>query len=102
MKTWLFEGPFWTVLACGIADSISLLRPSVVGDDTLLWFKLSPMQQKEAAVRIAFTFAMALLIRQILRRAAYFMQWTQVLYRALGDAVAATSPEEDDGETRAS
>ena len=47
-----------------------------------------PGQQLEAGLRIALTFASALIIGSILRHANYYQNWKQRLYAGLSDAVA--------------
>jgi hypothetical protein len=94
-KRRLLESPFWVVLLCGAADLASLVLPSVIasGKQTL-WNSLTTFQQVEASGRIAITLVMAFVIRENLKKADYFFNWTQILYRSLGHAIAKLSGQE--------
>jgi hypothetical protein len=87
----LLWSPFWTVLLCALVDVATLFFPSSLFSQdphTSLWQQMqhAPGQRTEAMLRTAFTVSMSFVIFLIMRRALYYSDWTQRMYRYLGYA----------------
>ena len=86
-KLVLLFAPLYVVVLTVVADVVSLALPSKLIGGDFLWSAMSNTERISVIVKLLVCTIVIVAIQNVLKRAIYFTEWTQSLYRGITLAV---------------